>query len=208
MFVEKYSDIFSGTKEWQSLEVTSSSNYAWDKSSTYINNPPYFENIGSKNSIKDIKSARILAIFGDSITTDHISPAGSISKTSPAAKYLTDHQISPIDFNSYGSRRGNHEVMMRGTFANIRIKNEMCKGVEGGFTINQLKNMQQTIYDAAMDYKANGVSAVILPAKNMVVVHQETGQQKVRSCLVLKLLLLKVSSEYIVQIWSVWEYYR
>ncbi|HJD66496.1 MAG TPA: aconitate hydratase AcnA [Rickettsia endosymbiont of Bembidion nr. Transversale] len=165
MFVEKYSDIFSGTKEWQSLEVTSSSNYAWDKSSTYINNPPYFENIGSKNSIKDIKSARILAIFGDSITTDHISPAGSISKTSPAAKYLTDHQISPIDFNSYGSRRGNHEVMMRGTFANIRIKNEMCKGVEGGFTINQLKNMQQTIYDAAMDYKTNGVSAVIFAGK-------------------------------------------
>lgn len=165
MFVEKYSDIFSGTKEWQSLEVTSSSNYAWDKSSTYINNPPYFEKIGSKNSIKDIKSARILAIFGDSITTDHISPAGSISKTSPAAKYLTDHQISPIDFNSYGSRRGNHEVMMRGTFANIRIKNEMCKGVEGGFTINQLKNMQQTIYDAAMDYKTNGVSAVIFAGK-------------------------------------------
>ncbi|ARD85944.1 aconitate hydratase [Rickettsia bellii] len=165
MFVEKYSDIFSGTKEWQSLEVTSSSNYAWDKSSTYINNPPYFENIGNKNSIKDIKSARILAIFGDSITTDHISPAGSISKTSPAAKYLTDHQISPIDFNSYGSRRGNHEVMMRGTFANIRIKNEMCKGVEGGFTINQLKNMQQTIYDAAMDYKANGVSTVIFAGK-------------------------------------------
>lgn len=131
MFVEKYSDIFSGTKEWQSLEVTSSSTYAWDKSSTYINNPPYFENIGSKNSIKDIKSARILAIFGDSITTDHISPAGSISKTSPAAKYLTDHHIEPLDFNSYGSRRGNHEVMMRGTFANIRIKNEMCSGVEG-----------------------------------------------------------------------------
>ncbi|MGI4752337.1 MAG: aconitate hydratase AcnA [Janthinobacterium lividum] len=165
MFLEKYSDIFSGTNEWQSLEVTSSSTYAWDKSSTYINNPPYFENIGSKNSIKDIKSARILAIFGDSITTDHISPAGSISKTSPAAKYLTDHHISPIDFNSYGSRRGNHEVMMRGTFANIRIKNEMCKGVEGGFTINQLKNMQQTIYDAAMDYKANGVSAVIFAGK-------------------------------------------
>lgn len=165
MFKEKYSDIFTGTKEWQSLEVVNSSTYDWDKNSTYINNPPYFENIGSKNNIKDIKSARILAIFGDSITTDHISPAGSISKTSPAAKYLTDHNILPADFNSYGSRRGNHEVMMRGTFANIRIKNEMCKGVEGGFTINQLKNSQQAIYDAAMDYKTNDVPVVIFAGK-------------------------------------------
>ncbi|AFC70726.1 aconitate hydratase AcnA [Rickettsia australis] len=165
MFIEKYSDIFSGTKEWQSLEVTNSFTYNWSKNSTYINNPPYFEDIGSKNNIKDIKSAKILAIFGDSITTDHISPAGSISKTSPAAKYLTDHHIEPLEFNSYGSRRGNHEVMMRGTFANIRIKNEMCKAVEGGFTINQLSSTQQTIYDAAMDYKANDVPVVIFAGK-------------------------------------------
>jgi len=165
MFKEKYSDIFTGTKEWQSLEVTFSSTYNWDKNSTYINNPPYFENMGSENNIKDIKSARILAVFGDSITTDHISPAGSISKTSPAAKYLTDHHIEPFDFNSYGSRRGNHEVMMRGTFANIRIKNEMCKGVEGGVTVNQLSGIQQTIYDAAMDYKANDVPVVIFAGK-------------------------------------------
>ncbi|MCX4084766.1 aconitate hydratase AcnA [Rickettsia hoogstraalii] len=165
MFIEKYSDIFSGTKEWKDLQITTSSTYNWNKNSTYINNPPYFEDIGSKNSIKDIKSAKILAIFGDSITTDHISPAGSISKISPAAKYLTDHHIEPLDFNSYGSRRGNHEVMMRGTFANIRIKNEMCKGVEGGFTINQLSSTQQTIYDAAMDYKANDVPVVIFAGK-------------------------------------------
>ncbi|MEY4463963.1 MAG: Aconitate hydratase [Pseudomonadota bacterium] len=165
MFIEKYSDIFSGTKEWQSLEVITSSTYNWNKNSTYINNPPYFENMDSENNIKDIKSARILAIFGDSITTDHISPAGSISKTSPAAKYLTDHHIEPFDFNSYGSRRGNHEVMMRGTFANIRIKNEMCKGVEGGVTVNQLSGIQQTIYDAAMDYKANDVPVVIFAGK-------------------------------------------
>ncbi|MGL4226768.1 MAG: aconitate hydratase AcnA, partial [Rickettsia sp.] len=165
MFIEKYSGIFSGTKEWQSLEVTCSSTYNWNKNSTYINNPPYFENMGSKNNIKDIKSARMLAIFGDSITTDHISPAGSISKTSPAAKYLMDHHIESFDFNSYGSRRGNHEVMMRGTFANIRIKNEMCKGVEGGFTVNQLSGIQQTIYDAAMDYKANDVPVVIFAGK-------------------------------------------
>nr|WP_016926599.1 aconitate hydratase AcnA [Rickettsia conorii] len=165
MFIEKYSDIFSGTKEWKDLQVTNSSTYNWNKNSTYINNPPYFKDIGSKNNIQDIKSAKILAILGDSITTDHISPAGSISKTSPAAKYLTDHHIEPLDFNSYGSRRGNHEVMMRGTFANIRIKNEMCKGVEGGFTINQLNGTQQTIYDAAMDYKAHDVSVVIFAGK-------------------------------------------
>ncbi|MCZ6913170.1 MAG: aconitate hydratase AcnA, partial [Rickettsia endosymbiont of Ixodes persulcatus] len=165
MFIEKYSDIFTGTKEWKDLQVTTSSTYDWNKNSTYINNPPYFEDIGSKNNIKDIKSARILAIFGDSVTTDHISPAGSISKTSPAAKYLTDHYIEPLDFNSYGSRRGNHEVMMRGTFANIRIKNEMCKGIEGGFTINQLSGTQQTIYDAAMDYKAHNTPVVIFAGK-------------------------------------------
>lgn len=165
MFREKYSDIFTGTKEWQELQVNSDSTYSWNKSSTYINNPPYFENIGSSNNIKDIKSARILAIFGDSITTDHISPAGSISKTSPATKYLTDRHIEFADFNSYGSRRGNHEIMMRGTFANIRIKNEMCKGVEGGFTINQLSNTRQTIYDAAIDYKARGIPVVIFAGK-------------------------------------------
>lgn len=165
IFREKYSDIFSGTKEWQDLEVTASSTYNWNNDSTYINNPPYFGNIGNNNSIKDIKSARILAIFGDSITTDHISPAGNISKTSPAAKYLMDHHIESLDFNSYGARRGNHEVMMRGTFANIRIKNEMCLGVEGGVTINQLNSKQETIYDAAMDYKANNVPAVIFAGK-------------------------------------------
>ncbi|AFB21493.1 aconitate hydratase AcnA [Rickettsia canadensis] len=165
MFIEKYSDIFTGTKEWKDLQVTTSATYNWNKNSTYINNPPYFKEMGSKTNIKDIKSARILAIFGDSITTDHISPAGSISNTSPAAKYLIDHHIEPLYFNSYGSRRGNHEVMMRGTFANIRIKNEMCKGVEGGFTINQLSGTQQTIYDAAMDYKEHNTPVVIFAGK-------------------------------------------
>ncbi|AGJ02949.1 aconitate hydratase AcnA [Rickettsia prowazekii] len=165
MFIEKYADVFNGTKEWRDLQITTGTNYNWDKNSTYINNPPYFDNIGSEHSIKDIKSARILAIFGDSITTDHISPAGSISKNSPAAKYLIKHHIEPLDFNSYGSRRGNHEVMMRGTFANIRIKNEMCNGVEGGFTINQLSGVQQTIYDTAMDYKAHDIPLVIFAGK-------------------------------------------
>jgi aconitate hydratase len=164
MFVEKYADIFEGPKEWQELKTHNTPTYNWNKNSTYINNPPYFENIN--HNVHDIKSARILAIFGDSITTDHISPAGSISKASAAAKYLIAHNISEADFNSYGSRRGNHEVMMRGTFANIRIKNEMCQGIEGGVTINQLNGVQQSIYDAAMDYKAHKIPLVIFAGKD------------------------------------------
>ncbi|WP_341757941.1 aconitate hydratase AcnA [Candidatus Tisiphia endosymbiont of Ditula angustiorana] len=165
MFKDKYSEVFLGDKEWQDIKVTKTDTYNWSKDSTYINNPPYFEGIEHISSnLHDIESARILAIFGDSITTDHISPAGNISKTSPAAKYLTEQGILPLDFNSYGSRRGNHEVMMRGTFANNRIKNAMCPGIEGGVTINQLGN-QESIYDAAMDYKAHSVPLVIFAGK-------------------------------------------
>lgn len=165
MFKDKYSEVFLGDKEWQDIKVTKTDTYNWSKDSTYINNPPYFEGIEHiSSSLHDIESARILAIFGNSITTDHISPAGNISKTSPAAKYLTEHGILPLDFNSYGSRRGNHEVMMRGTFANNRIKNAMCPGIEGGVTINQLGN-QESIYDAAMDYKAHSVPLVIFAGK-------------------------------------------
>ncbi len=165
MFKDKYSEVFLGDKEWQDIKVTKTDTYNWSKDSTYINNPPYFEGIEHISSnLHNIESARILSIFGNSITTDHISPAGNISKTSPAAKYLTEHGILPIDFNSYGSRRGNHEVMMRGTFANNRIKNAMCPGIEGGVTINQLGN-QESIYDAAMDYKAHSVPLVIFAGK-------------------------------------------
>ncbi len=165
MFKDKYSEVFLGDKEWRDIKVTKTDTYNWSKDSTYINNPPYFEGIEHISSnLHNIESARILAIFGNSITTDHISPAGNISKTSPAAKYLTEHGILPIDFNSYGSRRGNHEVMMRGTFANNRIKNAMCPGIEGGVTINQLGN-QESIYDAAMDYKAHSVPLVIFAGK-------------------------------------------
>ncbi|MDD9337566.1 MAG: aconitate hydratase AcnA [Rickettsiaceae bacterium] len=165
MFKDKYSEVFLGDKEWQDIKVTKTDTYNWSKDSTYINNLPYFEGIEHISSnLHNIESARILAIFGNSITTDHISPAGNISKTSPAAKYLTEHGILPIDFNSYGSRRGNHEVMMRGTFANNRIKNAMCPGIEGGVTINQLGN-QESIYDAAMDYKAHSVPLVIFAGK-------------------------------------------
>lgn len=166
MFRDKYSEVFLGDKDWQDLKVIKADTYSWNKNSTYINKPPYFENIDKDvNPLADITSARILAILGDSVTTDHISPAGTISKTSPAAKYLTKRGISFSDFNSYGSRRGNHEVMMRGTFANNRLKNSICRGVEGGVTINQLTGQQMSIYDAAMDYKANSISLVIFAGK-------------------------------------------
>ncbi len=166
MFAEKYKDVFKGDENWQSIIAEETGTYDWDKSSTYINNPPYFEDIDKENqSLADIKEARMLAFFGDSITTDHISPAGVISKTGPAAQFLMDRGISPAGFNSYGSRRGNHEVMMRGTFANVRIKNLMCKGVEGGVTINQETGKQMSIYDAAMSYKNSKTPLVILAGK-------------------------------------------
>jgi aconitate hydratase len=166
MFSDKYADVFLGDKEWRDLKITKTNTYNWSKVSTYINNPPYFEGIENKSETShDIESARILAIFGDSITTDHISPAGNINKTSPAAKYLIERNIAFVDFNSYGARRGNHEVMIRGTFANSRIKNEICQGVEGGVTVNQLNGNQMSIYDAAMDYKAHSIPLVIFAGK-------------------------------------------
>jgi aconitate hydratase len=166
MFAEKYKDVFKGDENWQNIVAEETGTYDWNASSTYINNPPYFENIDKpQQDLSDIEDARMLAFFGDSITTDHISPAGVISKTSPAAKFLTDRNILPAEFNSYGSRRGNHEVMMRGTFANIRIKNMMCKGIEGGVTINQESGKQMSIYDAAMSYKETNTPLVIFAGK-------------------------------------------
>ena len=166
MFMKKYADVFAGEKEWQAINVAAGMTYGWDKASTYVANPPYFEGMKpqvSNDTMQDVKAARVLAILGDSITTDHISPAGNISKTSPAAKYLTDHGVVAADFNSYGARRGHHEVMMRGTFANTRIKNEMLSGVEGGFT--QFNGEQMSIYDAAMKYKAANTPLVIFAGK-------------------------------------------
>lgn len=166
MFAEKYKDVFNGDENWQNIVAEETGTYEWNKSSTYINNPPYFENIDKpQQALTNIQDARMLAFFGDSITTDHISPAGVISKTSPAAQFLMDRGISPAGFNSYGSRRGNHEVMMRGTFANVRIKNLMCKGIEGGVTINQESGKQMSIYDAAMSYKASKTPLVIFAGK-------------------------------------------
>jgi aconitate hydratase len=165
MFRKKYSDVFAGEKAWQTIPVGKGKTYGWQNKSTYVQNPPYF--VGMKkeasDATHDIVNARILGLFGDSITTDHISPAGNISKTSPAAKYLIENGVDPKDFNSYGARRGNHEVMMRGTFANIRIKNEMLGGEEGGNTL--YKGEKMSIYDAAMKYKADGTKLVVIAGK-------------------------------------------
>ena len=162
MFQEKYADVFKGDERWQAVKVTDSETYDWPSGSTYIQNPPYFRGMSKdKGAIHDIDGARILALLGDMITTDHISPAGSFKPTTPAGVYLTQHQVAPKDFNSYGSRRGNHEVMMRGTFANIRIKNEMLDGVEGGYTKGP-DGKQTSIYDAAMEYQEAGIPLIVV----------------------------------------------
>ncbi|MBU2959014.1 aconitate hydratase AcnA [Paracoccus sp. 1_MG-2023] len=162
MFQSKYADVFKGDERWQGVEITDSETYDWPASSTYIQNPPYFQGMSKDpGTISDIKGARVLALLGDMITTDHISPAGSFKPTTPAGKYLTERQVAPKDFNSYGSRRGNHEIMMRGTFANIRIRNEMLDGVEGGYS-KDAKGEQASIFDAAMSYADNGTPLVVI----------------------------------------------
>ncbi|KPQ08235.1 MAG: aconitate hydratase AcnA [Rhodobacteraceae bacterium HLUCCA12] len=162
MFRSKYADVFKGDAKWQGVQTPDSETYDWPESSTYIQNPPYFRGMSpEKGSIKPIAGARILALLGDMITTDHISPAGSFKPSTPAGKYLTEHGVEPKDFNSYGSRRGNHEVMMRGTFANIRIRNEMLDGVEGGYTKGP-DGQQTSIYDAAMAYQEQGTPLVVI----------------------------------------------
>jgi len=164
LFSEKYADVFKGDKNWQQVSVPEGKTYTWDDASTYVRNPPYFEDMPkTPRRVEDIKQARILGLLGDKITTDHISPAGSIKLDSPAGKYLTDHGVKPADFNQYGTRRGNHEVMMRGTFANIRIRNFMLgeNGREGGYTIHYPSKEEAPIYDAAMRYKNDNVPLVI-----------------------------------------------
>ncbi|RWR09446.1 aconitate hydratase AcnA [Paenirhodobacter populi] len=160
-FLEKYADVFKGDERWQAVKVTEGETYDWPPTSTYIQNPPYFKGMSPEPGvIRNVEHARILAILGDMITTDHISPAGSFKPTTPAGKYLIERQVAPKDFNSYGSRRGNHEIMMRGTFANIRIRNEMLDGVEGGYTKGP-DGEQTTIFDASMEYQAEGIPLVI-----------------------------------------------
>jgi aconitate hydratase len=166
MFARRYSDVFKGDKQWQAIKVAGGETYGWPMGSTYVQNPPYFEGMTMEpKPLTDIANARILGLFGDSITTDHISPAGSIKTSSPAGKYLIEHQVPVSEFNSYGARRGNHEVMMRGTFANIRIKNQMVPGVEGGVTKVQPGGEVAAIYDAAMTYIAQGTPLVIFAGK-------------------------------------------
>ncbi|WP_372890448.1 aconitate hydratase AcnA [Rhodosalinus sp.] len=161
-FQEKYADVFKGDEKWRDVETTDSETYDWPAHSTYVQNPPYFQDMSPEaGTIEDVEGARILGLFGDMVTTDHISPAGAFKADTPAGKYLTERQVSPRDFNSYGSRRGNHEVMMRGTFANIRIRNEMLDGVEGGYTLGP-DGSQMPIYDAAMAWQEKGVPLVVI----------------------------------------------
>jgi aconitate hydratase len=165
MFIKRYSDVFKGDAGWQKIKVEGGETYNWNSASTYVQNPPYFEGVSKEiTPQKDVKSARILSLFGDSITTDHISPAGSFKADTPAGKYLLDRQVGVKDFNSYGSRRGNHEIMMRGTFANIRIKNQMVPGVEGGFTKDPSGDVA-AMYDAAMAYAEKGTPLVVFGGK-------------------------------------------
>jgi aconitate hydratase len=166
MFQKSYGEVFKGDERWQSIKVTKSETYTWDGKSTYVQNPPYFVGITKQApGIPAVKGARCLALLGDSITTDHISPAGNIKKDSPAGKYLIAHGVQPADFNSYGSRRGNHEVMMRGTFANTRIKNAMTPGIEGGVTRHVPSGEVMPIYDAAMKYQQEGTPLVVVAGK-------------------------------------------
>ena len=165
-YQSRYKDVFKGDAQWRKIKVDGGMTYGWESTSTYVQNPPYFDGMKMEpDAIQNVVNARILGLFKDSITTDHISPAGSIKAEGPAGDYLTEHQIRPIDFNSYGARRGNHQVMMRGTFANIRIKNQMLSGVEGGYTRHYPSGKQMAIYDAAMKYKAEDVPLVVFAGK-------------------------------------------
>jgi aconitate hydratase len=166
MFAKDYADVFTGDERWRSLPTPTGQTFAWDADSTYVRRPPYFEGMSARPvPVTDIAGARVLAVLGDSVTTDHISPAGSIKPDSPAGRYLVEHGVARKDFNSYGSRRGNHEVMIRGTFANIRLRNQLVPGVEGGVTVNHLTGERTTIYDAAQAYAAARVPLLVLAGK-------------------------------------------
>jgi aconitate hydratase len=166
MFREQYADVFGGDERWKNLQVPAGDRFAWEPDSTYIRNPPFFESITMETTpVRDISGARVLALLGDSITTDHISPAGSIPVESPAGKYLIANGVKPHEFNSYGARRGNHEVMMRGTFGNIRLRNELAPGTEGGWTLFLPDGEKMSIYDAAVKYREAGVPLVVIAGK-------------------------------------------
>jgi aconitate hydratase len=165
-FRRQYADVFKGDEFWQNLDVPAGETYAWQDDSTYVKNPPYFEGMTTEPpGVRAVRGARALALLGDSITTDHISPAGNIPAASPAGKWLLAHGVQRKDFNSYGARRGNHEVMMRGTFANIRLRNEMVPGTEGGWTAMEPGGTPTFIYDAAMEYQQRGTPLVVIAGK-------------------------------------------
>jgi aconitate hydratase len=166
MFRKSYSSVFEGDENWNAIKVPEGKIYSWDEKSTYVKNPPYFVGMTMTPApVADIRNARVLALLGDSVTTDHISPAGDIAKTSPAAKYLVEQGVKPQDFNSYGARRGNHEVMMRGTFANIRLRNQLAPGTEGGVTVHIPSGEQMSIFDAAMRYKQDSTPLIVIAGK-------------------------------------------
>ena len=166
MFEKEYAGVFEGDERWRALPVPAGDLYTWDPESTYVKHPPYFDGMpANPPEVEEIRGARVLAVLGDSITTDHISPAGAIKKDSPAGRYLLEHGVEPRDFNSYGSRRGNHEVMVRGTFANVRLRNQLVPGVEGGYTLHLPSGEQLSIYDAAMRYREEGTPLVVLAGK-------------------------------------------
>jgi aconitate hydratase len=166
MFHKSYSQVFEGDERWKGLPVPEGDRFAWEPASTYIRQAPYFDGMPKEPApIQDIRGARVLCLLGDSITTDHISPAGSIRKTLPAGQYLIAHGVQPADFNSYGARRGNHEVMVRGTFANVRLKNLLAPGTEGPFTVHLPDGEQMTIYDASMKYQQEGTPLIVVAGK-------------------------------------------
>jgi aconitate hydratase len=166
MFRKSYGEVFTGDDRWSSLDVPTGNRFEWSDDSTYIRRPPYFDGMPeSPAPVADVHGARVLAVLGDSVTTDHISPAGSIRKDGPAGRWLLEHGVEPIDFNSYGSRRGNHEVMIRGTFANIRLRNRLAPGTEGGVTVHLPDGEPMSIYDASVQYAAEGVPLMVLAGK-------------------------------------------
>jgi aconitate hydratase len=166
MFRRSYASVFEGDERWKAIKIPTGKVYSWDEKSTYVKNPPYFEGMTMEPAkVGEVRGARALALLGDSVTTDHISPAGNIAKTSPAARYLVEQGVLPVDFNQYGARRGNHEVMMRGTFANIRLRNLLLPGTEGGVTLHIPSGEQMSIFDAAMRYKEDATPLVIIAGK-------------------------------------------
>ena len=183
MFRSTYSTVFDGDDRWRSLPSPTGERFAWDDSSTYIRNPPFFENLTLEPTPpSDIVGARALAVLGDSVTTDHISPAGSIPVDSPAGQVPDREGCEAGDFNSYGARRGNHEVMMRGTFANIRLRNQLAPGTEGGWTTLLPEGEVMTIYDASVRYRAAGVPLIVVAGKEYGSVHRAIGRQRARCC--------------------------